>query len=183
MQDQVIDVRRQPEVGRREHRIDAFAGVLDHGIAGIVDEVRVVAGAAEHRVGAGVAVEKIVAGVAGERVGVGVAVALQVGAARQGQVFDIRRQPVMRRRVHRVDAFVGALDDEVAGIVDDVGVVAGAADQHVAARAAVERVVAAETDEDVGGAIAGHDVGHVVADAVEAATPVRVRFSTLAPSV
>ena len=32
--------------------------------------------------------------------------------------------------------------------------------------ATVERIVAAEADEDVGGAVAGHDVAIVVADAV-----------------
>ena len=136
-------------------------------IAGIVDEVHVVAGPAEHGVGPGLTVEEIVAGVACQRVGVAVAVSLQIRAARQGEVFDVLRQPVMRRRVHRVDAFIGALDDEVAGIVDDVGVVAEATNHHVGAGATVERIVAAETNEHVGGCTAGDDVGVVVADADE----------------
>ena len=112
LENQGIHVRRQPEVSRREHRIEAFARVLDHGIAGIVDEVHVVTGPAEHGVGPGITVEKIVAGVASQRVGVAIAVSLQVCAARQGEVFDVLRQPVMRRRDHRVDAFIGALDHE-----------------------------------------------------------------------
>ena len=64
------------------------------------------------------------------------------------------------RRLDRVDAgaAVGDLVDDVAGIVDDVGVVAGAADQRVGAGAAVE---------DVGGGVAGDDVGQRVAGAVD----------------
>ena len=77
MQDQGLDIRRQPVVDRREHRVVALAGVLDDGVAGIVDEVDVVAGAADHEVGAGAAVENIVAGVAEDRVAQAVAVALQ----------------------------------------------------------------------------------------------------------
>ena len=42
LQDQVFDVRQQPQVSRRIDSICALTGVLDHGIAGIVDEVRVV---------------------------------------------------------------------------------------------------------------------------------------------
>jgi hypothetical protein len=61
-----------------------LAGVLGRRVAGIVDEIDVVAGAAEHGVGAGAAVEQIVAAVAGDRVGEAVAEALQIGAAQQG---------------------------------------------------------------------------------------------------
>ena len=145
-------------MSRREDRIEAFAGVLDHGIAGIVDEVHVVAGPAEHGVGAGIAVEKIVAGVAGQRVGVAVAVSLQVRAARQGQVFDVLRQPVMRRRHHRVGALVGALGYRVAGIVDKVGVVADTTDQGVRADTAVERIIAPFAEKRIRACLRGQGV-------------------------
>ena len=78
------------------------------------------------------------------------------------------------RRLHRVGALVGALGHHVAGVVDDVGVVAGAADHGVGAGAAVERVVAG---------VAGDGVGERVAGAVDVRVPVSVRFSTLAASV
>ena len=126
LEDQGFHVRRQPEVSHREHRIDAFAGILDHLIADIVDEVDVVAGAAEHGVGPALTVEEIVARVACQRVGIAIAVSLQIRAARQGEVFDVLRQPVMRRRDHRVDALAGGFRHHVAGTVDDVGVVAEA---------------------------------------------------------
>ena len=64
----------------------------------------------------------------------------------------------------------GVLGDHVAGIVDDVGVVAGAADQRVGAGAAVERVVAGA---------AGQDVGRSIAVSVSANAP-PVRFSIVA---
>src|SRR5262249_20413709 len=48
----------------------------------------------------------------------------------------------------------GVLVDHVAGIVDHVGVVAGAALHHVGAAAAVERIVAGVAGEEVGGTVA-----------------------------
>ena len=149
-------------------------GVLDHEVAGIVDEVEVVAGAARHRVGAGAAVEQVVAAVAGERVGVGVAVALQVGAAGQRQVFDVRRQPEVRARKHRVVAFAGILEHEVAGVVDEEHIVAGAADHGVGAGAAVQLVVAG---------IAVERVDEAVAEALQVGAALQHQRSTLAVSV
>ena len=108
LQDQVLHVRRQPQVGGREHRVVALAGILRRNVAGIVDEEDVVAEAAVHHVGAGTAVEQIVPGIAGERVGIGVAVALQVGAAEQHQVFDVRRRAGNGSTHHHVGAFADA---------------------------------------------------------------------------
>ena len=101
---------------------------LGHHVAGVVDHVGVVAGAADHGVGAGAAVERVVAAVAGEDVGERVAGAVDVGAAGQGQVLDVGAERVADRRLHRVGALVERFRHHVAGVVDDVGVVAGAAD-------------------------------------------------------
>ena len=206
LQHQGLHVRRQRVVDGGEHGVVALAGALDHRVAGIVDEVGVVAAPPTHGVGAGAAVDEIVAGVAEDRVGRAVAEALQVGAAlehqrfhigrqtvvdrgetprrclrrrsrsrcrrhcrrsrcrcrrrrswrrrrrrRRGgccrccrracwpgrcrslqvgaalqhQGFHVRRQPVVDRGEHRVVALAGALDHHIAGIVDEVGVVAG----------------------------------------------------------
>ena len=57
-----------------------------------------------------------------------VAEALQVGAALEHQRFNIRRQTVVDRGKDRVVALAGILDHGIGGIVDEVGVVAGAAD-------------------------------------------------------
>ena len=108
-----------------EHRIGALAAILDYHVDGIVDEIDIVAGAAGHGIGTDAAVEQIVAGVAVDHVRQAVAVALQVGAALQHQGFHVLRQLQMGRRKHRVVAFAGVLDDRIAGIVDEVDVVAG----------------------------------------------------------
>jgi hypothetical protein len=75
---------------RGEGRVGALVRVLDHGIAGAVDEIGVVAHAAAHDVGAGSAVEQIVPAVTGQRIGECVAVALQVCIPSQHQIFHVR---------------------------------------------------------------------------------------------
>ena len=121
--------------------VPALSASVDH-VAGVVDDIGVVAGAADHGVGAGAAVERVVAAVAGDDVGERIAGAVDVGAAGQGQVLDIGAERVGDRRLHRVGALVERLRHHVAGIVDDVGVVAGAADHRVGAGPAVKRVIA-----------------------------------------
>ena len=51
--------------------------------------------------------------------------------------------------MHQVSAFVQILDDEVAGIVDDVGVVAGAAEHGVGAGGSIEPVVGRVANQNV----------------------------------
>src|SRR5829696_2112690 len=69
-------------------------------------------------------------------------------------------------RAHRVEAAAERLADEVAGVVDIVGVVAEAPEHVVGAPASDERVVAVVADEPVVGRVAGDDVVELVADAV-----------------
>ena len=149
LQHQGLDVRRQPVVDGCEHRVVALAGILDHDVAGIIDEVGVVTDATAHGVGAAATVDEVVAAVAEDRVDEAVAEALQVGAALQHQGLDVRRQPVVDGGEDRVVALAGALDHHIAGIVDEVGVVAGAAAHGIAARAAVEQIVAAVAEDRV----------------------------------
>ena len=144
---------------------------------------RVVAGPAGQRIGADVAVERVVAGPARERVvveaavdGVGKIVAGAGEAARadEGQGLDVGRQRVaVEIGLHRVGALARVLDHLVAGVVDEVGVVAEparhgvgaeAAVEPVVAGAAVEQIVAAEPVEDVGAALAEDLVLPVGAD-------------------
>src|SRR5262245_64033861 len=83
LQDQVVDVVRQPEVGGGEDRVVTSARGLEYLVASVVDEIGIVAGAAGHDVGPGTAVEDVVAAVAEERIHRSVAVTLQAWAARQ----------------------------------------------------------------------------------------------------
>src|SRR5207247_9389721 len=120
-------------------------------VAGIVHDIGVVAGKAAHRVGAAGAVEKIGAAVAGERVGDGTSGDADVGRSDEDHVLD-RAAGVhgiggteTDRREDGIEA-VGsgdALINDVAGIVDMVGVIAGAATHDVSTRPAVKGVVAA----------------------------------------
>ena len=66
---QVLEVGAERIGDRGQHRVGAFAGILDHHVADIVDHVGVVAEPARHGVGTGAAVEDVVAGIAGEAVG------------------------------------------------------------------------------------------------------------------
>jgi hypothetical protein len=120
---------------------------------------RVGSGSARERVVAARAGEDVVAAVAGDGVGVAVAGAVDIAAAGQRQVLDIGAQCVGHRRLHGVGgAFVERLRHRIAHVVDDVGVVAGAAVHGIGARAAVERVVAAAADQRVAAGAAGEGV-------------------------
>ncbi|CAF0856079.1 unnamed protein product [Rotaria sp. Silwood1] len=157
-QHEVLDVVGQRVADAGRDGVGAAAGGLDDGVAGVVDDVAVVARAAHHAVRARAAVQQVVAGVAGEHVVQRVAGAIQVGTAGQHEVLDVVDQHVADGRLHRVAALARVLGDEVADVVDDVGVVAGAAGHLVGTQAAVQHVVAG---------VAGQRVGEVVAGAVD----------------
>ena len=75
--------------------------------------------------------------------------------AGQRQVLDVGAERVADAALHGVGALPGSLGDHVAGRVDHIGVVAGAADHGVVAGAAVEHVVAGVAGERVGQRVAG----------------------------
>ena len=106
---------------------------LGHHVAGIVDDIGVVAEAAVHRVGAAAAVEAVGARIADEDVGEEIAGAVDVAAAGQGEVLDRGGEREADRALDPVGALAGELGDDVAGLVDDVDVVAVAAVHHVGA--------------------------------------------------
>ena len=88
---------------------DALVGVLGDHIAGIVDEVAVVAGPADHQVGAGLAVERIVAGIAVDGVDEACCRSPAAGRALHHQIFDIGHEREIDRRIDRVGPLVGVL--------------------------------------------------------------------------
>ena len=184
---QVLDVVGQGVADAGLDRVGAFALVLDHQVACVVDNIGVVAGAALQGIGAGTAVQHVVAAVAlqlvvariavqhvvalaaGQRViagagvdgvvaghpvqhvGAGIAVdevvehvaaAVDVGAAGQGQVLDVVGQRVSDACLRQVGARVELFGDDVAVVIDHIGVVARAAVHLVGPQAAVQRVVA-----------------------------------------
>jgi hypothetical protein len=97
---------------------------FDHRVAGIVDDIAVVAAEADHRVRAARAVQGVVAGIAGDGLARRVAGAVDIAAARQRQVLDrLAAQAEGDRAAYQVDATAARLDHDVARVVDRVGVV------------------------------------------------------------
>jgi hypothetical protein len=137
----VLDVRGQRVAHRGLDEVGAFADVLGRHVAGVVDDVGVVAGAADHRVGTRAAIQRVRRGVSGERVVQRVAGGIDRQHAGEREVLDVGSQCIGHRRLDEVGAFAGSLDDHVACVVDDVGVVAGAAGQHVGGAVADQHVV------------------------------------------
>src|SRR5262249_35551834 len=126
------------EAHRRRDGVGALAGIFRDRVAGVVDDISVVAVAADHGVGAGLAVDDVGGVVAGDLVGRAVAGAVDWIGPGQDQVLDVDRQRVAHRRFDGVGAALGGLDDNVAGVVDEIGVVAGAAGHDVGAAHAVD---------------------------------------------
>ena len=181
----------EAEGDRRLDRVDAVAAVLIGDVAGIVDDVEIVAGAAAHVVRTQAAIDDVVAAEAGEEVGAGiageevgevVAGAVDIGGADKREVFDVALgvlavgEAEVDGRSDRVDAVATDLIGDVGSIVDDVEVVAGptahvvrtrAAIDDVVAVAAEDHVVAGESGKGVGAEIAGDDVGESVAGGVD----------------
>src|SRR5262245_3335142 len=107
----------------------ALSVEIDDGVATALartEQERIIARAAGQLVDATAAVEQVGPAIAVELVVEAVAVALQVGGALQHQRFYVRRQRKMGSRKYRVVALAGALEHGVAGIVDEIGVVADA---------------------------------------------------------
>lgn len=144
------------------------AGVegLDHDIVRLVDDVGVVAQPACHRVGAGAAVQDVLAGVADERIGKPVARAVEVAGAEQLQLLQVGAQSPADPRIDRIRPLVRALRDDVAALVDDTGIVAGAARHRVGAGATVQQIVARKTAQEVVAVTGDNDVVVRIADAL-----------------
>ena len=104
--------------------------------------------------------QRICRRVAGQHIGQRVADAADRRRSGERQVLDRAdtRAALARlkcdRRLHRVGAVAAGLVDDVAGIVDDIGVGADTPEHRVGADAAVQHVVAAAAVEHIGRAVA-----------------------------
>ena len=152
---QVLQRGREGEVDRRAHEVRALAGVLEHDVGAAVHDIGVVARTTGHRVGTCPAVQQVVAVVAEQAVVQFVAQSLQVAAARQHQVFDVRAQREADGTAHGVDAFARVFQDRVRSVVHHVGVIARAARHRVRTRATVQQVAAGVAGQAVVQFVAG----------------------------
>ena len=69
--------------------------------------------------------------------------------------------------MHRISACTDVFGDNIARIVNDVGVIAQTASQCVGSGSTVERVIATQSGQDVGGTIADNDIVQGIARAVD----------------
>src|SRR5207247_2744803 len=103
--------------------------------------------------------------VAGDLVGEGVAGAVDGEGAGQYQVFERSREREADGAVDRIDAAIGAgqrVRHDVAGVVDEVNIVALAAVHVVGADAAIHGVVAVAAVERIAERAAGQTTGQRV---------------------
>ena len=126
--------------GAGDHRVVAAIGHVFGDIVGVVDHVGVVAEPAEHRVGAGAAIEQVVAAVADQAIGERVAGCIPIGAAGQCQGLEMVGEGGGERRTHLIESAIRGFLQDVARIIDQVHVVAGAAGHGVGAGTAVKQI-------------------------------------------
>jgi hypothetical protein len=110
----------------------------------------VVAGVADQGVVAGQAAEAVVAGPAGQVVVEALSVAGEVADAGVAEVLDFGPERVAGEiGVDAVAAARGRFDDDVAGVGDEINVIAKPTNQAVVARATIQGVVAGQAAEAV----------------------------------
>ena len=148
---QVLQVGAQREADRSEHRVDhaGHRGKFAYRVARIVHHIGVGARASDQRVGAGPAVEHVRRGIAGDDIVEPVARAVDGGGSRQRKVFKVGPQRVADRGLHRVGAFIQVLGDDIARVVQHVGVVAEASGHDIGSGAPVQPVVGRVAGEAV----------------------------------
>ncbi len=145
-----------------------YAAGIGNDIPGAVDDVGVVARTTDHAVVAGAAIQpvvaraasqgvvarktaqRVVAGAAGETVVSGIPGPAEIAGSDEGQPLDVRREHVAAGGgTDGIGAFAGKFGDDIGGIIDQVRVIVGAADQRVGAGAAVKAVIAGAAQKPV----------------------------------
>ena len=155
---EVLDIGAEGVVDRRVDGVRAFGDGLGHHIAGVVDGVGVITETADHGIGTRSTIDDIVAVAACDRVGELVARERQASPDCRSEILDLLTggQCVVHRRVDGVGTFGGGFRDDIAGIVDGVGVVSQAADHRIGTRGTIDDIVAVATRDGVGQGVAGH---------------------------
>jgi hypothetical protein len=79
------------------------------------------------------------------------------------------------RAQYQIDAFAGPLDDFVPWVIDDVGVVADAADQKIGCGGPVEPIVAPQPLETIIGGSTDQDIVAARSRYLQLSRPIRLR--------
>ena len=152
MVDCVDEVLDRVEIGRGFRHVEAkrvCARPTSQPVRAKPAAERIVAIAAGQAVIAAQAREAVVAAVAKNGIGERIARAVDCGGAEERQFFDVVGKDMADRRGNAVITFAGRLDDLIAGVIDDIAVIADAPDQDIGTGAAIELVVAAVTLERI----------------------------------
>ena len=131
---------------RRIHNVGTRIERFRHHVAGIVNNVGIVARTTTNRIGPHAAIQCIGATVADDCVGKRITRTVNIRCSGQCQVFGVGGQCVGDAGLDQISAFVQRFSHQITNVVDDVGVVALATGHSVGIQAAVERVVASIAD-------------------------------------
>ena len=147
-----------------DKRVDLHAIVKNQGVATLIgvffcqfklthliNDVGVVACATDHGIQPALAVEYVVAFVAGQDVVLAVTDCVDIAAARQFEIFQVRAQCPAHRGPYSVDltCYGAGFEDDIIEVVDDIGIVTCSTDQGVSTAVTVENVIAGVTGDHV----------------------------------
>ena len=157
-QQQVFKVQAQRIGNGTAHRVGtSVQGLIDH-IACVIDQIGVIAQTTGHRIGAGTTIQHVIAAVAGQAVSQRITAAVDGRCTGQGQIFKVGTQGPGDAGLHGVIALIGQFGDDIAGVIDHIGVITGAADQCVGPQTTIQ---------PVGSCVAGDAVVTAVSRAVD----------------
>ena len=149
-------------------RVEAFAGLLDHHVANIVDDIAVVAKSTGHTVSTGAAIQQIAVTRPLQIIITAFAIEADHRPRRwrnidphsiepviavitmridraldpdQPQRFHILRQRIADAGIDRVKAFAGLLDHNVASMIDDIAIIADPTSHDIRARRALDKLI------------------------------------------
>ena len=166
---EVLEIGTEDARDARLNAVDAFIEVLEEAVQGAVDHVAVVIHTADQDVGAGTAGQRVVALAAGERVdrgiageGVVCAVAgqIEIDGIAQGRVFQVATQNVGVTGLvdlddYRVITVFRALDNNIAGAIDDKRIIPRSAVQNIVSRSSIKHILCCIAEQTVVEKVAG----------------------------
>ena len=140
------------------HSINAGISGLDHHVARIVDHIGVIALTTLERVYASRSVKDVVSVVTCDSVGRGVSFAIDISSSSQYQRFQAFAQNCCRYCHDSIESAThrGAFNDDIASVVNVIGIVSSTTGHCVRTDSAIDRVVATVASQLVGQLVASH---------------------------
>ena len=166
------------------NRILATTGAKAIDIAASAALEEIIASSSVQEVAPTIPYEGIVTAVAGQDIGQAVARPMNGRRATEGEVFDMgAAEAVGDRAEDRIRALIGIFDRTIARLIDDIEIITHFADERIGTNTAIESVVSSSTREVLLALLPVRILARLLPVPCMAAVPLRVRCSTLAPSV